>query len=197
MSICLVSFLSKAHEPINLNTQDVYLFGNLLSTDHPSGTLEELIGVTPGIGLGTPLSGIKLGYGQVFIEGGYNFLGTYHKTIREDYFGAGRSTNFLLFDREKTVHAAFFNFKVSFPLSNSFLMNLKLGRNLFYEEFKATNQTDEARLYEIEEKSKFSHSSYSSFGFEYLASKDVSFLIEGINYNRGIHSTNFSIIVRL
>lgn len=179
-ALLLLSFtqLSYSHDPINFNTQDVYLIANVLNPKYEGGDMYEVFELMPGIGIGTALTGIKLGYGQVFVEAGYNYLGTYHRDVYE----GGTETNYYLYDNEETLQNIYANLKLSYPLSDNFLMNLKLGRGLFYTQVEATSRYERSKSYDIKEGSDFSNKSMVGFGFEYLLNDKFSYSFEYIEY---------------
>ncbi len=153
----------------------------------------EVFELTPGIGIGTALSNITLGYGQLYVEGGYNYLGTYHKDVYE----GGTETNYYLYDNEETLQNIYINLKLSYPLSDYFLMNIKLGHGLFHTKMEAVDRYERSNLYDIKEESYFSNRSMLGFGFEYLSSEKVSYLFEYVEYGNYLGSWVGSISYRL
>lgn len=187
------SLFSNAHHPTDFNTTDVYLIGNVLNPEYEGGDMYEVFELTPGIGIGTALTNMTLGYGQFFIEGGYNYLGTYHRDIYE----GGWETNYYLYEKEETLQNFYVNLKLSYPLSDYLLMNLKLGSGLFHTKVEATHRYERSELYDIKEGSSFSNKSMLGFGFEYLSSDKISYLFEYVEYGYFLKSWVGSISYRL
>jgi hypothetical protein len=189
----LISFQSIAHSPKKFNTQDFYFIGNVLNPSYEGGDMYEVFELTPGIGLGIALKDITLGYGQFYIEGGYNYLGTYNRDVYED----SPPSLFYMYQHEETLENIYINFKLSYPLSDSILMNLKFGHSYLNSKFSTSEKTDRGALLDIPDQSYSQSTNMTGFGFEYLINNNISLLYESINYGSGVRSLVASLLIRL
>jgi hypothetical protein len=188
-----LSNLSIAHDPIEFNTQDIYIFGSLMNSDYQGKTMYQAIGLTPGVGIGSAISGVKLGYGQVYIEGGYNYLGTFGRVVYED----NPPSRIYLYQEEEILENIYVNLKISYPLSDSILMNWKFGHSYLNSKYSANDEFDRGGSFDVPDKSYGQSTSMAGLGVEYLINRDSSVLVESINYGSGIRSLVASILFRL
>ena len=102
-----------------------------------------------------------------------------------------------MYKHEETLENIYINFKISYPLSDNILMNLKLGHSYLNSEFKVSEKTDLGALLDISDESYSQSTNMSGFGFEYLINTKSSLLFESVNYGSGVRSFVASWLFRL
>ena len=171
--LLFISSAAFSHDPVLMNTKDWYLIAGIGDTEYKSSeSITPILEFRPVIGAGLPWEGVKLGYGQIYIESAYHYLGRFHQYKRlESGSPHGRP-----YTHEEVVDALRFNLRSAYPLSEGLLLNFGYGYSYVFSNFNAETEHD-TDLSSVKDESYSELNIYMSVGVEFLVTDNFSWQI--------------------